>query len=489
MSALTRSAAPVLHVLGAIIMIFSIVMLVPLAFALFGGDAGLTAFGVAIPLTLGAGAVLFGVTRRYMRELLPRDGFLLVTLVWTSLPAFAALPLMLHLPALSFTRAYFECMSAMTTTGSTVIVGLDALPLSINVWRHFLQWIGGMGILVLAVAILPMLGVGGAQVFKAETAGPFKEAKLTPRIADTAKALYLLYFALSLACFLAYRWGGMGWADAFMHMCSTLSLGGFSSYDASFGHFDSAQLEWLSVLFMTLSGFNFSMHFLAWRQRSLRVYLADTESKSYLALLAAACVGVAAFLLAHDVYPDWSTALRYAAFNVVSIATTTGYASVDYTQWPTFVPVLMLLLGGCATAAGSTGGGIKMIRLVILGKQATRELTRIMHPRVVNPLLIDGRKIDNNIVFAVLAFMLIYGATVTACTMLLLMSGMDVVTAFSAVVASINCIGPGLNEVGPAGNYAGLNDFQLWVCALAMLLGRLELMSVLVLFTPVFWRR
>ena len=489
MTALARSLLPVLNVLGIVIVIFAVTMLVPLCFAFFGGDAALPAYDNALIVTLMAGGGLFLLTRRFRRELLPRDGFLLVVLAWTMLPLFATLPLMFHLRELSFTHAYFEAMSALTTTGATVLTGLDELPLSINIWRHLLQWIGGMGILVLAVAILPLLGVGGAQVFKAETAGPLKEQKLTPRIADTAKALYLIYFALSAACYLAFHWAGMSWSDALMHMFSTMSLGGFSSHDASFGFWNSPAIEYTAVVFMLLAGFNFSLHFIAWRRRSLRVYLADTEAKAYVITLLAAVAVVAVFLVVHDVYPDGATALRFALFNVVSIATTTGFASVDYAQWPMFAPVLMLFLCGFTTCAGSTGGGVKMIRSVILMKQSLREFTRILHPRVINPVHVDGRTIENNVVFAVLAFMLVYGAMITACTMLLLLSGLDVVTAFSAVVASVNNTGPGLNQVGPATNFGGLKDFELWVCTFAMLIGRLELLAVLVLFTPAFWRK
>jgi trk system potassium uptake protein TrkH len=489
MNAIARSALPVVNVLGYVVMIFAATMVVPLMFALVGGDKALRDYDLAVLITAGAGLLLILVTRKYRRELQPRDGFLLVTLVWTVVPAFATLPLLLHLPGTSFTHAYFEAMSGLTTTGATVLSGLDDLPLSINIWRHLLVWIGGMGILVLVVAILPLLGVGGSQVFKAETAGPMKESKLTPRIADTAKALYAVYFGLSVACFFSYRWAGMSWSDAFMHMCSTMGLGGFSSHDASFGHWNSPLIEATAVFFMVLAGFNFSMHFLAWRRRSLMVYLRDPESKAYVATLVAACLFVAAFLFARDVYPDWLTALRYATFNVVSIATTTGYASTDYNQWPIFAPVLMLFLCGFATCAGSTGGGIKMIRGLILLKQARREMTRILHPRSVNPVVVGDRVIENNVIFAVLAFMLVYGAAMTWLTFLLMMSGLDVITAFTAIVACLNNTGPGLNQVGPATTYGSLDTFEIWVCTFAMLIGRLELFSVLVLFTPAFWRR
>ena len=489
MSAFARSALPVLNVLGYVVMVFAATMLVPLAFAMIGEDSALKAYDIAVVATAGSGLFLVLATRRFARELQARDGFLLVTLAWTMLPAFATLPLLLHLPDLGFTGAYFETMSALTTTGATVLTALDHLPLSINVWRHLLQWLGGMGILVLVVAILPLLGAGGAQAFKAETAGPLKESKLTPRIADTAKALYAIYFVLSLACFLSYRWAGMSWSDAFMHMCSTMSLGGFSSHDASFGYWNSPRIEYTAVFFMLLAGFNFSMHFLAWRRRSFGVYVRDPESKAYVFTLFAASLFIAAFLLARNVYPDWSTSLRYAVFNTVSAATTTGYASIDYNQWPIFAPVLMIFLSAFTTCAGSTGGGIKMIRGLILLKQARRELTRILHPRSINPVCIRDTVIENNVIFAVLAFMLVYGAAIVWLTFLLLLSGLDVITAFTAIVACLNNLGPGLNQVGPASNFAVLNDFEKWVCTFAMLIGRLELFAVLVLFTPAFWRR
>jgi trk system potassium uptake protein TrkH len=489
MNAFARSTLPVVNVLGYVVMIFAGTMVLPLAFAVVGGDTALRGYDISILVTAGSGLLMTVATRRARRELQPRDGFLLVTLVWTVLPAFATLPLLLHLPGMSFTDAYFETMSALTSSGATVMSGLDALPLSINIWRHTMVWIGGMGILVLVVAILPLLGVGGSQAYKAEMAGPFKESKLTPRIADTAKALYAIYFGLSTLCFLAYAWAGMSWSDAFMHMCSTMGLGGFSSHDASFGYWNSPAIEAVAVVFMTLAGINFSLHFVALWRRAPWAYLADPECRAYLFTLVVASLGIAAFLYARDVYPDWSTSLRYAVFNVISVITTTGYSNTDYNQWPIFAPVLMLFLCGFTTCAGSTGGGIKMIRGLILLKQAHREMTRILHPRLVNPVVIGGQLIQNNVIFAVLAFMLVYGAALTWLTFLLMLSGLDVVTAFTAIVACLNNTGPGLNQVGPATTYGNLNDFEVWVCTFAMLIGRLELFTVLVLFTPAFWRR
>jgi trk system potassium uptake protein TrkH len=346
-----------------------------------------------------------------------------------------------------------------------------------------------MGILVLAVEILPLLGVGGSQLFKAETPGPMKDQKLTPRIAETARGLWVVYFAIAGACFFAYRVAGMGWADAFMHMCSTMGLGGFSSHDASFGQFDSPAIEAVAVVFMLIAGVNFALYFVAWKRRSLLCVWRDVEARLFIATMIVSVLGIAAFLAANAVYPTFGEALRHAAFNVVSIATTTGFASVDYAQWPVFAPVAMLFLCCFATCAGSTGGGIKMIRALLLLKGARRELRRIVHPRAVVPVTLGTAVVDAQVLSSVLAFMLFYGAVMVAATMLLLFSGLDVVTAFTAVIASINNTGPGLGGVGPAGTYQGLTDFQTWVCSITMLLGRLELFSILVLFTASFWRK
>jgi len=489
MQAFARSVFPVLGVLGQLVLVFAATMLLPLAVAYFAGEKALKDYDLSLLITAALGGVLILATRRFKRELQPRDGLLLVTLAWTVLPLVATLPLLLHLPGLSFTRAYFETMSALTTTGTTTLTGIDQLPLSINVWRHLMVWIGGLGILILVVAILPLLGMGGAQLFRAEITGPMKETRLTPRIADTAKALYSIYIGLSLLCALAYRWAGMGWADAFMHAAATMALGGMSSHDAGFAYFNSPLMESIALAFMFIAGFNFSLHFVALRRGSLMPYLQSVEARVYVATLAVGCAAVALFLYWRGVYGEPGEALRYAVFNVVSVATTTGYSNTDYNQWPIFAPVLMLFMCSFTTCAGSTGGGIKMIRAIILSKQARREMTRILHPRSVSPVVVGGQRIENKTIFAVLAFMMVYGASITGLTFLLLLSGLDVITAFSAIVACINSTGAGLNQVGPASNYASLNDFELWVCTFAMLIGRLELFSVLLLFTPEFWRR
>ncbi len=479
----------VVALIGRLVMLFALMMGVPLAFALVGHDPAEQAFVVGIGITLAAGAAMSVATRRHRRELQPRDGFLLVSLTWLVLPAFAAIPLLLGIPGVSVTDAYFEAMSGFTATGATVLSGLDDLPLSINVWRCFLQLIGGLGIVVLAVAILPLLGVGGAQLFKTEMTGPMKDAKLTPRIAETARGLWTVYFIGCVACFFAYRWAGMSWADAFMHMCSTMGLAGFSSHDASFGHWNSPLIEAVAVVFMLLAGVSFALYFLAWQRGSLRVLWRNTEARAFVAVMVGATLLVSLYIWSEGSYESYWTALRYSVFHVVSIGTTTGYASQDYAQWPIFASLLILLLGCFASCGGSTGGGIKMMRMLLLLKQSQRELVRIVHPNVVNPVVVGGQAIDPRTMQNVIAFMMLYGATLVTLTMVLLFSGLDVVTAFTAVIACVNNIGPGLGSVGPASNFGGLTDFQTWVLSFGMLLGRVELLAVLVLFTPQFWRR
>ncbi|MBK6868208.1 MAG: TrkH family potassium uptake protein [Burkholderiales bacterium] len=482
--------APAFLVLSWVVMGFSFAFFVPMAWDWFGEGGGHAwVWGWCFAFTLATGAWLWVRTRHAHRELTVRDGFLLVTLVWVVLPAYASLPLMFTIHGLGFTDAYFEAMSGLTATGATALAGLDLLAPSVNIWRCFLQLIGGLGVMLLAVAILPFLGLGGAQLYKAEVPGPMKEQRLTPRLAETARGLWSVYFVLSLACFLAYRAGGMSWSDAFMHMCTTLGLGGMSSHDQSFGYWNSPQLEWTAVLFMLLAGISFARYFMLWRQRSLSPVLKDTEVRAYFGTLLAATVLVTSMLLVEQVVEGFPQALRQAAFQVLSVATTTGYATTDYLLWPSFVPVLLLFLGCFVSCAGSTGGGIKMVRVLVLVKIAQRELVRIIHPRVVYPVALGRSVVPADVIAAVMAFMLIYGGAMVVLTMLMLASGLDVVTAFTAIVACLNNIGPGMGKVGPSGNYGALNDFQIWLCSLAMLLGRLELLSVMVLFTPQFWRR
>lgn len=479
----------VLNALSVVVLLFALAMAVPLAVSAALNDGALVPFAAGVLLTGSSGLLLRLATRGRRRELQTRDGFLIVAVLWAGLPAFAALPLLLHLDNLSLTDGYFEAVSGLTTTGATVLTGLDSLSPSINFWRAELQWIGGMGIIVLAVAILPLLGVGGSQLFRAETPGPMKDAKLTPRITETAKGLWSVYISLTAACIVAFKLAGMESLDAVIHAFTTLSLGGFSSHDASYGHWNSPSLEAVTILFMVIAGMNFATHFLAVRERSLRPYWRDPQLTPYILLLAMSVLGIALFLWVQGTYAEFAIALRYSAFNVVSIATTTGFASTDYNVWPIFAPMWMLILCSVASCAGSTGSGIKMIRAQLLLRQAFREMLHIIHPRAYLPVRIGDQIVEIRIMAGVLAFMLVYGLSVISMTMLLAASGMEIVIAFSAVIASINNTGPGLNDVGPASNFASLSDFQTWVLAFAMLLGRLELITLLVVLTPAFWRR
>lgn len=484
-----RRTLTVIHALGMMVAVFSIAYLMPVVTALIYDDpVVLLDFLLAMVGTAAAGVLMWMLTRHYKGELSIRHGYLLVVTMWAAMPLFGSIPLLLLVPGLSLTDAYFETMSAMTTTGATVLTGLDDLPPAVNIWRHELQWLGGLGVIVLSVAVLPLLGIGGRQLFKAETPGPMKDAALTPRIADTARNLWVVYVVVTLACIASLKWAGMSWLDAVCHAFSTTGLGGFSTHDASVGYFDSPLIEFVMVVFMLFAVVNFATHFLAVRGRTLRVYKHDTEAKAALAVILSSCVGIALFLWWNGVYADFLTALRHATFNVVSIGASSGYASVDYGQWPIFAPLWMLLVGCIAASSGSTGGGIKMIRTLVLFKQAGREFVQLLHPLAVNPMKIAGSVVPNNIVFAVLGFIFLYFMTIATLTFVMLISGMDFISGFSAVLACVNNFGPGLGQVGPAANYQGLSDFQSWVCIFAMLVGRLEIFTVLILFTPQFWR-
>jgi trk system potassium uptake protein len=479
---------PVAHVFAMVMVVFGVIMLVPVLLAFWQSDAAMLSFVIAGFATFVLGALAWLATRGYRRELKTRDGLMLVALTWVALPAVAAMPLLIYLP-LNFTQSYFEAASGLTTTGATVLSGLEYLPHSINLWRHLLSWLGGMGIIVLAVAILPLLGVGGMQIYRAEMPGPMKDTKLTPRIGQTAKLLWAVYAGLTGVCILSLRWAGMNWFDALCHGFSALALGGFSTYDASIGHFNSLSIELVLTVFQVLAALNFATHYLAWSQRGVRAYFRDAEAKAILAVLAVSCVGVAVFLCVKGTYPDFPTALRHATFNVVSIATDSGLHTQDYSLWPIFAPMWMIFLSCIVASSGSTGGGIKMIRTLVLAKQAHRELTQLVHPSMVRPLKVGGAVIANRVVFAVLAFVFLYFMSIVTLIFVQLASGLDFMTALSAVIACINNAGPGLGAVGPGSNYGVLTGFQTWVCSTAMLLGRLEIFTLLVLFTPTLWKK
>jgi trk system potassium uptake protein TrkH len=479
----------VAHVLGLMLAAFAATYTLPIIAGLMAEDGTVGQFVLAALISAGVGLGLAAATRRHARELKPRDGFLLVTVGWVLMSASAAVPLLMLLPHLTFTKAFFETMSGLTTTGSTVLTGLDSLPPSINLWRATLHWCGGLGIIVLAVAVLPLLGVGGMQLYKAEAPGPVKDEKLTPRITETAKSLWLAYTAITAVGIVALRICGMSWFDAICHCFTAVGLGGFSTHDASIAYFNSPAIEMVLSALMIVASLSFTRHFVALRRLTLLPYTKDPEAKAILIVLTGSVLGIAALLSYQNVYPSFATSLRHALFNVVSIATTSGLVSQDYTKWPVFAPFWMLFLCCVVCGTGSAGGGIKMFRTLLLSRQAGRELKLLVHPSAVAPVRIGGRPIPERVGNSVLAFIFLYFMTAAALTFALLATGLDFESSFGAVIASINNTGPGLGIVGPGKTYQGLSELQTWICIAAMLLGRLEIFSVLVLFTPAFWRK
>ena len=474
------------RILGLLLMLFSFSMLPPAAVGWWYGDGAVEPFLDAWLLTLAAGVLFWLPVRRRRHELRLRDGFMVVVLFWTVLGLSGTVPLLLATELdMGLADAMFESLSGLTTTGATVIVGLDGLPHSLLFYRQQLQWLGGMGIIVLAVAVLPMLGVGGMQLYRAETPGPMKDNKLTPRITETAKALWYIYLGLTAACALAYWLAGMSGFDAIAHSFSTVAIGGFSTHDASMGYFDSALIEVVAVVFMLLAGINFSLHFLAFRRRSLNIYRQDPEFRAYAGILLMVAVIASAYLYLTHTFSIGS-ALHHGLFQAVSIGTTTGFTTSDYHNWPGFLPILLIFasfIGGCA---GSTGGGMKVIRFLLLFKQGVREIRRLVHPNAQLLIKVGGKPLPDRVVDSVWGFFAAYVALFSVMMLILMATGLDQVTAFSAVAACLNNLGPGLGEVGA--NYAGINDTAKWVLVFAMLLGRLEIFTLLVLLTPTFWR-
>jgi len=485
-----RPILSVLNVLGALLALFSGYYVLPLATALvFGERESLWVFAQCAGLTLAVGGALVLATWRFRRELKPRDGYLLVSLSWLAVTAAGALPMMMGEPRLSFTDAFFESMSGLSTTGSTVITGLDHLPHTVNLWRCALHWLGGMGIIVLAVAVLPLLGVGGMQMYRAETPGPVKDAKLTPRITETAKALWLVYAGITALCIASLWVAGMAPFEAICHAFTVMSLGGFSTHDASAGWFHSQAIEIVLIVFMLVSSLNFATHFLAFRRGDPGAYRRDPEARWVFVWVGVSILLVTAVVSHAKLYDGFGESLRHVAFSTVAMATTTGLVTEDFSLWPVFASMWMLFLSCVVPCTGSTGGGIKLFRALIMIKQFFREMFVLVHPSAVAPLKIAGQVISNRVVYSVLAFIFVYFMTVVVLTFALLATNMDFTSALTATVASVNNTGPGLGQVGPATNYGSLNDKQTWICTLAMFLGRIELFTFLILFSPSFWRK
>jgi trk system potassium uptake protein TrkH len=475
------------RILGLLLMLYSLAMLPPLAVSLYFNDGEAPAFIFGLAITFASGLAAWLPARKDLRELRLRDGFLVAAVFWLGLGAFGAVPLLFtDGPQLSTTDAFFEAVSGLTTTGATALTGLDALPRSILYYRAQLHWLGGMGIIVLAVAILPMLGVGGMQLYRAETPGPMKDSKLTPRITETARALWIIYLGLTATCGLAFWSAGMGIFDAVCHAFATLATGGFSTHDASIGFYRSPLIEVVAIVFMFLAGANFTLHFVAFRGRSLGLYWRDPEFRAYLLILAIASGLATIYLWAYAHYTGFGGAARQAVFHFVSFMTSTGFTATAFDQWPGALPLTLILVGFVGGCAGSTGGGMKVVRWLLLYNQGVREVKRLVHPAAEVPVRLGSAVVPTRVVEGVWGFCVVYIILFGIMLLLLVGSGVDQVTAFSALATSINNMGPALGVA--AYDFTQVNDFAKWVCIVAMLVGRLEVFTLLVLVSPVFWR-
>ena len=480
--------APIVHVLSKLAALYAVLLLVPTLVSYLYHDSAFNAFAGTALATLAGSTAVWAATRKHDRELRPRDGFTLVFLLWLGFAAISALPFYLYFPNISYTDAFFEAVSGLTTTGATVMSSLDTLAPSLNFWRHMMNWLGGMGIIVLAVAILPMLGVGGTQLFKAEIPGIDKDSKMAPRISQTAKRLWLVYLTFTLLTCMGLKWAGMGWFDAVCHAMSAFSLGGFSTHDASIAFFDSPAIEAVLIAATILGAVNFASHFAMAREKSPKPYWRDEEARAMLTILAASIAAASVYMWQQGYYTPLE-ALRYVGFNFVSIGLANGFANADFATWPLLVTLWMFFLSNVLANTGSMGGGIKMARALVLAKFSLREVSLLLHPNAVRTVKLNRRSISDRTAMAVMAFIFVYFMTVVIFTLGLLASGMDFITALSATIACITNAGPGLGAVGPADNYAALSDLQKWMCAAVMLLGRLEIFTVFILFTPDYWKK
>ena len=474
------------RVLGLMLMVFSTSMLVPIIFATIYQENTLPMFFLAFTITMIVGFLSWLPARNMKGEIRIRDGFIITVLFWLVLSTFGALPFALSQETnLSFIDALFESISGLTTTGATVFTSLEDLPKSILYYRQQLQWLGGIGIVVIAVSILPMIGVGGMQIYKAETPGPIKDTKLTPRIAETANALFKIYVFLTVVCAIAYWVAGMSWFDALSHSFSTISIGGFSTYDDSLGHFDNNAVLTIASIFMVVSGLNFALHYTAWHARSIKSYISDPEARLFVLVILFGILVTTYFLYTTASMPN-EEILFVGVFQLISILTTTGFTTTEFHLWPSFLPFFLILLSFFGACAGSTGGGIKMGRILIMSQQVVREIYRLIHPNAVLPIKTKKHKIPERVTDGIWAFFGIYFFIFYVMVLLLLANNLDYITAWSATAASFNNLGPGLGAV--AENYADLNAMSKAILCSGMLLGRLEVFTLLVVLSPTFWR-
>jgi len=476
----------IFRILGALILFLGLMMVFPILFSLYYRDGDLRALVLSAVITIAAGAFLFVFFRRMAQEISHREGFVIVTLGWISAAFFGSLPYMLAGVFPSFVEAYFESMSGFTTTGATVLAGMEGVPRGVLFWRSLTHWLGGMGIIVLSIAILPLLGVGGMQLFKAEVPGPVAD-KLRPRVAETAKILWQVYMLISAAETILLMLGGMSLFEALCHTFGTMATGGFSTRSASIGSYDKAYLDGVITIFMILAGTNFALHYQAFTG-NLRAFHRNSEVRFYWMTLAGAMLLVT-LVLRVETYETMAKAFRYASFQVTSIMTTTGYTTADFERWPSFAQYLLVLLMFVGGSAGSTGGGMKCMRILLLLKQGRRELSRLIHPHGVIPVRLGGKVVSGEIIQAVWGFFFLFMLIFVLASVAMALLGLDIISAFVSVAATINNIGPGLGSVGPMDNYRSIPLIGKWILIFCMLVGRLELYTVIVLLVPDFWRK
>ena len=475
------------RILGLLLVVFSVTLLPPVAISMYFHDGNALPFIESFGILLLVGLIIWLPAKNQIRELRLRDGFLVVALFWVVLGIAAATPLILSTRLhMTVTGAVFEAVSGFTTTGATVLTGLDQLPRSVLFYRQQIQWLGGIGMVVLAVAVLPMLGVGGMQLLKAGAPGATKDSRLTPRIMETSKALWFVYVGITAVCACSYWLAGMGWFDAVAHAFSTVSTGGFSTHDQSLAYFNNAGIESVAIVFMLIGGINFSLHFVVWRRWQVIDYFRDPECRAYLAMLLVIAVGCAVSLSVAHSYRA-SDAIRHGVLQSVSFITSTGFTTTNFSTWPGALPVLLILstfIGGCA---GSTASGMKVIRWLLMWKQGSCEISRLVHPSAVLPVKLGNKAIDARVIDSVWGFFAFYVVSFGVLMVALMSTGEDQVTAFSAIATCINNTGPALGHV--ASNFVQMNEGGKWLCILAMLLGRLEIYPLLILIAPAFWRR
>ena len=473
----------VIWTIGVLVTLYGGSMLIPAMVALYYEASHLSEFVEAgcIVIIIGGGMMRFGGGAP--KQLSHRDGFMVVALAWLVLSLIGAVPFWTTGTLPDMADAMFESASGLTTTGATVLSGLDHLPRSILFWRSMQEWLGGMGIIVLAVAVMPLLGVGGMQLFRAETPGPVKD-KLTARVTETAKLLWYLYLIMTMICALAYWLAGMDAFDAINHAMCTVAIGGFSTHDASFGYYDSPLLQLLASAFMVLAGINFTLHFAATLKGfSLKTYMMDEEFRTYIIWMLF-LVGCAILMVAVGGHDEWI----HVIFNVVSIATTTGFAVSDYSLWSPGATMLMLMSMFVGACAGSTGGGMKVVRIMLLFRQGMREVRRLVHPHGVVHVKMGQQRISANVTEALWGFAVLYVVCYVIIATLISFTGVDMITSFTAAAACITNTGPGFGQVGPVDNYQSLPDMAKSVLIFGMILGRLEIFTFFVLLVPEFWR-